>query len=64
MTSATLGWLAGRGTRIHITCGNGRCDHMAANHYGLTLGADEAARRWGDDTTLVHRLRRKVQAIC
>jgi hypothetical protein len=33
---------------------------MAANHYGLTLPAAEAAQRWGAQTTLV-QLRPRVR---
>ena len=52
MASATLGWLAGRQARVHITCGNTACDHMAARHCGWTLSAGEAVERWGAETTL------------
>ena len=60
-TSPTLGALAAKEARVHISCRNPSCDHLKANHYGLTLQAAEAAKRWGAETTLL-QLRPKV--IC
>ena len=59
-SSPTLGALAVKEARVHISCRNPSCDHMKARHYGLTLPAVEAAQRWGDNTTLV-QLRPKVK---
>ena len=59
-TSPTLGALAAKEARVHISCRNSACDHMKARHYGLTLQATEAARLWGHQTTLV-QLRPKVK---
>jgi hypothetical protein len=59
-SSPTLGSLAAKDARVHISCRNPSCDHMAARHYGLTLPAAEAAHRCGAQTTLV-QLRPKVK---
>jgi hypothetical protein len=59
-----LASLAAKDARVHISCRNPSCDHMAANHYGLTLPAAEAARLWGAETTLA-QLRPKVKcSLC
>ncbi len=59
-TSPSLGALAAKEARVHISCRNPSCDHMKANHYGLTLPAAKAAQRWGPETTLL-QLRPKVK---
>jgi hypothetical protein len=63
--SATLGWLAGRRSRLHIQCRAPRCWSLQKAQCGghLTLTAEEAARRWGEATTLAD-LRPRLRCAC
>jgi hypothetical protein len=61
--SATLGWLASQGAKVHFACArrvyvDGDLPgevfelHTLKRHYGLTVSATEAVARWGAATRL------------
>ena|SRR5579871_5153298 len=74
--TATLGWLAElNDAKLHFDCGRSvyveaphgtpgeRFElHRLKSHYGMTIGAAEAAARWGADI-MVWQLERRARCI-
>jgi len=75
MSSATMGWLAGQGCGVHLTCtrrvyvagdmpGESFELHMLKGHSGLHMSAAEAVERWGAETSLDQVVRRARCRLC